>query len=293
MHTKSKLIVVAAVGAVTMVAAPALAQEQEEGTPYFQRSLAAPKRAFELSVLPGYSQPFGDIERGFSIRDTAGGGGSVQIGAAYRVVPRWSLGLVGAYGQYGNGVGRATFVNAGDASTAAVGVEGVFHLLPYNRVDPFLTLGTGWRGMWERHDGPSNDTFRHGLSLARVGIGVDIRISRDVAIAPVVAGDANMFLWQNVEGTSGSTTIVNPRTNLFLTAGLQGRFDLAGERVDRYGAATSTTTTTGAEVERMPEPMAMPPARPAEVPPAPPPSAPPPATPPPRVYPVDPLPMQR
>jgi hypothetical protein len=152
MHTKSKLIVVAAVGAVTMVAAPAFAQE--EGMPYFQRSLSAPKSAFELSVLPGYSQPFGDIERGFSIRDTAGGGGSVQLGAAYRIAPRWSLGLVGGYGQYGNGDGRATYVNAGDATTVMAGVEGAFHALPYGRIDPFVTLGTGWRGMWERHDGP-------------------------------------------------------------------------------------------------------------------------------------------
>lgn len=285
MDKKSKLIVVAALGAVTMVAAPAFAQE--EGTPYFQRSLAAPKRALELSVLPGYSQPFGDIERGFSIRDTAGGGGSVQLGAAYRVAPRWSLGLVGAYGQYGNGDGRASFVTAGDASTAMAGVEATFHARPYDRVDPFLTVGTGWRGMWERHDGPSNDTFRHGLSLGRVGLGVDIRVSRELAIAPVVVGDANMFLWQNVEGTSGATTISNPRMNVFLTAGLQGRFDLGGDRVDRTGTETSTTTTTGADVERMPDPMPMTPAQPA-----PQPSAPPPATPPSK-YPMDPPPMQR
>lgn len=250
MHTKTKLLVVAAMGAVTMAAAPALAQE--ESSSYFQRSLPAPKRALELSILPGYSQPFGDIERGYSIRDTAGGGGSVQLGAGYRLSPRWSLGLVGGYGQYGNGDGRASFANAGDASTAMAGVEGVFHSRPYSRIDPFVSLGTGWRGMWERHEGASNDTFRHGLSLARVGLGVDVRVSRDVAIAPVIAGDANVFLWQNAEGTSGATTIDAPRVNVFLTAGLQGRFDLAGDRVDRTDASTSTstTTTTSGDVER-------------------------------------------
>jgi hypothetical protein len=275
MHTKSKLTVIATLGAMTMVAAPALAQE--EAQPYFQRSLSAPKRAFELTVLPGYSQPFGDIERGFSIRDTAGGGGSVMLGLGTRISPHWGLALTGSYGQYGNGDGRASFVNAGDASSATAGIEGSYHILPYGRIDPFVTLGTGWRGMWERHDGPNNDTFRHGLSLARVSLGVDFRISRDVAIAPVIAGDANMFLWQNPEGdATASTTIANPRVNMFLSAGLQGRFDLAAEHVDRYGTRTSTTTTTGVEVERMPEPMPMPATRPA-----------------PRTYPADPMPMQR
>jgi peptidoglycan-associated lipoprotein len=126
------------------------------------------------------------------------------------------------------------------------GVEGVFHGLPYGRIDPFVSLGMGWRGMWERNDGPANDVFRHGLSVARLGIGVDIRVSRDIALAPVVAADANIFLWQDRADVTGSRTIGDPRLNFFLSAGLQGRFDLGGERVDRSGKAVSTTTTTGA-----------------------------------------------
>jgi hypothetical protein len=289
MHTKSKLIVVATLGAVTMVAAPAFAQE--EGRGYLQRTVAAPKQAFEISVAPGYSQPFGDIEPGFSIRDTAGAGAGVHIGAGYRLHPRWMIGLTGSYAQYGNGDGRADFVNAGDARTVTGGVEGVFHALPYNRVDPFVSLGMGWRGLWERHDGPANDVFRHGLTLARLGLGVDFRVSRDVAIAPVVAGDVNMFLWQDREdGLNATTTIADPRVNVFLSAGIQGRFDLGGARVDQYGDRVSTTTTTGAEVERMPEPMPMPAAQPV----VPPPRPMEPAAPPPRQsYPIpDATPMQ-
>jgi hypothetical protein len=251
MKRKQQLIATAALAAVT-IAAPAMAQE--EGTPYLQRSVAAPKRAFELTAGGGYNQPFGDIQRGYSIRDTAGGGGTVQIGAGYRFNPRWMLGLTGSYGQFGNGDGRADFVNAGDARTMTGGVEGVFHARPYDRVDPFISLGTGWRGMWERHEGPSNDVFRHGLQLARLGLGVDFRVSRDVSIAPIVAGDANIFLWQNAEGVADRTTIADPRVNVFLSAGLQGRFDLGGERVDRYGTLTSQTTVTSVPVERMPEP---------------------------------------
>jgi hypothetical protein len=248
MHTKSKLIVVATLGAVTLVGAQALAQE--EPTPYFERAVAAPNQAFELSVAPVYSQPFGDIAGGFSVRDTAGAGGGVQLGAGYRLHPRWMIGLTGGYAQYGNG-DRANIVNDG-ARTVSTGVEGVFHVLPYNRVDPFISLGTGWRGMWERRTGPLSDAFRHGLSLARLGLGVDVRVTRDIAIAPVVAGDANVFLWQDRDA-SGSTTIADPRVNFFLSAGLQGRFDVGGKRVDRSGGAVSTTTTTSVEVERMPE----------------------------------------
>ena len=245
MKAKTKLIIVATLGAVTMVAAPALAQE--EANPYLERAVAAPKQALEISIAPGYSQPVGDIARGASVRDIAGPGGSVQLGVGYRVAPRWMIGLTGSYAAYGDG--NQAPANAARARAMTTGIEGVFHGLPYRRIDPFLSLGMGWRGMWERNDGPGNDVVRHGLSVARLGVGVDFRVSRDVALAPVVAADANIFLWQDRADVTGSRTIGDPRLNFFLSAGLQGRFDLGGERVDRTGKVVSTTTTTGA-VER-------------------------------------------
>jgi hypothetical protein len=250
MHTRAKLGVVALGAVTTMVAAPAFAQvTQEEGGRFLDRPVAAPRDALELTIAPEYSQPFGNIERDVSLRDTAGPGGGVHGGLAYRIDPHWSVGLTGSYAAYGTGEARATPSVPGTANAVTGALEGVFHVFPYHPVDPFFSLGTGWRGMWERHDAPATDTFRHGLSVVRVGLGIDIRLSPDLAIAPVVAGDANIFLWENPEGAGVNSKIVDPRVNFFLSAGMQGRFDLGGDRVDQE-AATSVTTTTSAPLRQ-------------------------------------------
>jgi hypothetical protein len=254
MNTKSKLIVAVTFGATAAVAAPALAQEQAT-TPYFQQSLAAPQNAFELSVAPIYAQPYGDFSKGADMREAANSGAGVVVGAGYRLAPRFMVGLTGGYNEFATGSPGGPLAVTSRSRAFTAGVEGVFHTRPYDRVDPFFSLGTGWRGMWELHDGPSNDVFRHGLSLVRAGLGIDFRVSRDVAIAPVVAGDLNVFLWQNNQAGGGTTTIADPRVGLFLNAGVQGRFDLAGERVTRGGEASTTTTTSAPLPEMPPEPV--------------------------------------
>jgi hypothetical protein len=249
MSTQAKVVVVAFGVVTALVAAPARAQvTQEEGGRFLERPVAAPKNALELSIAPEYSQAFGDIARGADLRDTAGPGGGVRGSVAYRIDPRWSIGLTGSHDAYGTGEARAAPALPGLSRAVTVGVEGVFHGYPYHPVDPFFALGTGWRGMWERHDAPGADVFRHGLSIARVALGIDIRLAREFALAPVVAGDANIFLWQDPEGPVGQSTIAGPRVNFFLSAGLQGRFDIFGDQVDEEGV-TSRTTTTSAPVE--------------------------------------------
>jgi hypothetical protein len=243
------VVVVAALVAVPTFAAPARAQvTQEEGGRFLERKVAAPRDAFELTIAPGYSQPWGDVARGVDLRDMAGPGGGVHVGAGYRLTPYWSVGFTGSYAGYGTGEARAEPAVPGRARAVTGGVEGVFHALPYHPVDPFISLGAGWRGMWERHDGPVTDRFRQGLQLVRLGLGIDIRLSRDFAIAPIVAGDANIFLWQDRAPPSGDV-IADPRVNFFLSAGVQGRFDIGGDRIDQSGEATSQTRTTSGQVE--------------------------------------------
>ncbi len=89
--------------------------------------------------------------------------------------------------------------------------------------------------LWEDEAAPTPIVLSHGLQLARARVGLDVRVSPDVAIAPVVGADANMFLWQDV---TTSTAIADPRITTFIFAGVQGRMDIGGTAV---GGATLTS----------------------------------------------------
>jgi hypothetical protein len=47
----------------------------------------------------------------------------------------------------------------------------------------------------------------------------------------MVGADLTLFLWQNPEGPAGNREIDDPRVSTFVYAGLQGRFDIGGERI--------------------------------------------------------------
>ena len=66
----------------------------------------------------------------------------------------------------------------------------------------------------------------NGWEIARLQVGVDYRLDRAIAIAPVVGIDMTTFLTQSTSGGSGWQNISNPTVNSFLFAGVQGRFDV-------------------------------------------------------------------
>ena len=92
-----------------------------------------------------------------------------------------------------------------------------------------LSLGTGWRGLWLDPD-QGKQTSLQGLELARVQLGVDYRVSEDIAIAPVVGGSLTMFVSQDAPMTDGYTEIQDKKVGFVGFAGLAGRFDLGGRR---------------------------------------------------------------
>src|SRR5215217_5764650 len=53
--------------------------------------MRAPRRAFEIGVNGGYSQPFGEVHGGLKIHDVASAGGVVGLALGYRFTPHWSL----------------------------------------------------------------------------------------------------------------------------------------------------------------------------------------------------------
>jgi hypothetical protein len=202
----------------------ASAQERDRNAPAStQDKLAAATNAVELTVGAGYAQGFGDIGTNQpTLTDVAEPGGAVQIGVGYRIIPQLTLGLYGSGAMFGRG-------DRVDSSTnlysAAGGVQADWHFLPARyEFDPWVSLGTGWRGYWIH--GNQGTSSLQGLELAKLQVGVDSRLARTIAISPVVGADLSMFLSQSTPASDSFSNITDPKVNTFAFAGVMGRFDI-------------------------------------------------------------------
>ena len=223
MNSKWMAAFAAAIGTVAL-AGVASAQERERTvTPTRSDRLAAANDAVELTVGTGYAQGFGEIGTNQpKLTDVSQPGGAVQIGVGYRIIPQLTLGLYGAGSMFSRGDQVDTSTNL--YSTAA-GIQADWHFLPTGyEWDPWVALGTGWRGYWIH--GNQGTTSMHGLELAKLQVGVDYRVARAVAISPVVGGDLSMFLTESTPASPSFSNITDPKVNTFVFAGLMGRFDI-------------------------------------------------------------------
>jgi hypothetical protein len=185
----------------------------------------APETAFELGVGLGYTQGFGSLTS--DPRVGAGPGGTVGVSLGYRIDPRWSVAWGGQYQQYG-----ARGPAAPTLRGANVDVRGTIHLAPYDRVDPYISLGAGYRLFAESPGGDAPTTLTHGIELGKIEVGLDLRASESVAVSPVLGVDLNVFPWRT--GGGPATAAPNPRSpSAFLFAGVEGRWDVGGARVNR------------------------------------------------------------
>lgn len=182
----------------------------------------APTHAVELTVGTGYAQGVGDIgARQPKLNDVGLAGGAVQLGAGYRLTPNLTLGVYGSGGMFGRG---DTVDSSASVYTATAGVEAGWHFRPDQQLDPWVSLGSGWRGYWVSAD--QGTTALHGIQLAKLQVGLDYRLSQGVAISPVIGADLSTFLTESTPQTNAYQNISNPNVNTFVFAGLQGRFDI-------------------------------------------------------------------
>lgn len=217
---------VAAIAATLTATCIAQAQPPTAETPTARRPIGAPSKAFELSVAGGYTQGFGNLKSGVGLPSVALGGMGLDLGAGYRINPRWAI--LGA-GQYQ----ELTAERAAATRGFTVSVAAQYHFSPARQLDPWLEAGSGYRFFWENPSiGPT--VLSHGWQIARVRFGVDFRTDEQIAFGPVVGADATMFMFENAPDTP--TGIGEPRLSTFIYAGLQGRFD--------FGGKTSSTVST-------------------------------------------------
>jgi hypothetical protein len=192
----------------------------------FSEQVPSVSNALELGVGAGYAQGVGDIASGRStLHDVSGPGGAVELDIGYRIMPQLMIGVYGYGAQYARG---DVLSDGTDVRSAAAGVQANWHFRPDYRIDPWVGLGTGWKGLWLSPDVGKNTSLQ-GLELARVQVGADYRISPEVAITPVLGADVSMFLTENGPGLSGYTNISDPRANFTFFGGVAARFDVLGK----------------------------------------------------------------
>lgn len=245
----AKLTTVSAVALALAFTSQARAQQTGEAQPegeqrsYFNQYVDAPTKAFELSVGTGYTQGFGNLQSGVAMKDVITPGFAVDLGLGYRIDPHWMVGLAGQYQEF-------VAERSSGARGLTADLAAAYHFSPYMRVDPWLQLASGYRLLWETQPDPTPNLLSHGFELAKLTLGFDIRVDKDVAIAPVIGADLTLPLWQSVGG-GNSVAINNPSVSTFIFAGLQGRFDVTNTHESGrpiVAKAVSETRITGAEV---------------------------------------------
>jgi len=223
MNTKWIALAAVAVSS-TALTGIASAQEIDRRVPKSNADALAPATdSLELTIGTGYAQGFGEIGTNQpKLTDVGQPGGAVQIGVGYRLIPPLTLGLYGSGAMFS----RADQVDGSTSLySSTAGVQADWHFLPSQQeFDPWVSLGTGWRGYWIHND--QGTTSLHGLELAKLQVGVDYRVARTVAISPLIGADVSMFLTQASPTSPSFSNISDPQVNTFVFAGLMGRFDL-------------------------------------------------------------------
>jgi len=211
---------------------PALASAQPpsenvEDSTGFDHHVAPVRNAFEIAVGTGYTQGAGKLGGNMgNLEDVSGPGGVVELDLGYRIFPNLSIGAYGTFSKFQKGDDLASDT---DVLGATAGIQAAWHFRPDRSVDPWVSLGGGWKGLW-LDPGTGKTTSLQGLELARLQVGADYRVSPDVAIAPVVGGSLSMFVSQDSEMTADLTEINDKKVAFTGFAGLSGRFDLGGRR---------------------------------------------------------------
>jgi hypothetical protein len=159
-----------------------------------------------------------------AIEDLAGPGATVEVQLGYRLSPRLSAGLYGTAARFRHGD------SIGDGSRAygaTAGVQAVWHGTTNRSLDPWVSVGAGWRGLWLERTGTQRSSMQ-GIELVRLQLGIDYRLTARLAVAPVISASLSVFLAESAVMPETFTSIEDKQLNLYGFAGFLGRFDLGG-----------------------------------------------------------------
>jgi hypothetical protein len=193
--------------------------------------MAAPSQAFEIGVTPFYQFGWGNVtdkrsslaSTGRRLRDYGSGGVGAELDLGYRILPEV---MVGVFAQATEFDGDSRLSTQTNVRSVAAGVQGNWFLRPYRTANPWLGLASAYRRHWIVPD-IGGITQHDGWEIARVQVGVDLRASREVSVAPYVAASIDAWFEETLPDQE-SRALDGPAVSGFLGAGVLGRFDIGG-----------------------------------------------------------------
>jgi hypothetical protein len=215
-----KKLITTAIAATVLLSTTSLADTNDALT----HEMPAISNALEIAIGGGYMRSAGDIGRGHAaVDDYAEGGGGAEVAVMYRMSSHLAIGLYGTLSGYN--VGHAVAPTTDLAIGATAGVKADWHFRPHTRIDPWVSIGAGWRALWLGADEGTERTLQ-GIEMTRVQLGVDYRITPTFALAPYIGASAAMFLAEDTMTANGYDEISSNEVNWTFTAGLLARFDV-------------------------------------------------------------------
>ena len=212
----------AASALILLSAAAAHAQEVPPQAP-----IGAHGSAFELGIAGGYAQSFSPASTAGANGAvlTTGAGGALDADLGWRASSNLAIGAWGHGAQLGVTAAQAPPAIPRNLYEAAAGLGGTWHFQPSAaHLDPWVAVGTGWRGQWFGY-GNGATYAEHGLELVRARVGLDVRVSRAVAIGPIVGGSMDAYLTQQLPGGRWVAVSGRPLAGSFF-AGIRGTLDV-------------------------------------------------------------------
>lgn len=201
------------------IASPA---DQRPPIPTFDRHVPAVHGGLELALSLNSAHAFGDVGGGMSGSELIGSGTEVDLQIGHRLTPHLALGFYTT----GQAFTSGSNIERGDVYTGSAGVEVDVHARPGNRVDPWISAGTGVRALLVDAD---DNELLVGADLVRLQLGIDFRINEDVALGPVIGATASLYGAQKI-GMQEFEELSNKGVQWTLSAGFAGRFNAFGSR---------------------------------------------------------------
>jgi hypothetical protein len=194
----------------------------EDGAP-------AARTGFQIAIRPGIAIPAGATEKGANgaddpkLSDYLGPQFSSTVDIGGKIIPNLFIGGYLGLGIGGAGGKASDFCSQFNLSctgvTLRIGIEGQFHILPDQKINPWVGYGIGYEASSlssSAKNGNSNNSSsvtRAGIELAHLMGGVDFRISRVFGVGPFL--DFSLGQYSSASGSlstgssSSSSTLSN------------------------------------------------------------------------------------
>lgn len=195
-------------------------------------SAAAPGKIF-VGLRLGYGLPMGDAAKDSKLSDTFKGMIPIWLDLGYMVTQNV---MVGLYGQYAfASVADKVCTSGADCSGSSMrfGVQGQYHILPAEKINPWVGLGIGYEMSSIKASGGGGEATigMKGMEYVNIQGGADFKLNPAVGIGPFLSFSLGKYGSSKITATGmpdQSQDIPSDQTAMheWLTLGVRGAFNL-------------------------------------------------------------------